>query len=85
MIYTNPLYGFLRTLSLFITGRVKFDKSVTGSIIKMQDGRSYCIFRRVIIGRIIKKNRKAEALFIVRFKPKIAIKKNIRLIYLRRS
>ena len=79
MIYTNPLFGFLRTLFLFILGRVQFNKEVVGATIVMPDGREFKIFRRVVIKKFIKKNESPLGLFIVCFTPTMDIKKNIRL------
>ncbi|MFH2011526.1 MAG: hypothetical protein ABIJ37_02290 [Pseudomonadota bacterium] len=79
MIYTNPLYGFIITLFLFLMGRVHFSKHEIGSMMLMNDGKDFVIFRRVIIKRLIRKDQKPEGLFIVRFTPKMDIKKNIRL------
>lgn len=69
MIFTNPIYGFIKTLFLFITGRVSFIKEDVGKKILMEDGKVYTVFRRVIIKRFINKKRKPEGLFIIRFKP----------------
>ena len=79
MLYTNPLYGFLMTLFLFLMGRVQFLKQEVGSTIAMKDGQRFKIFRRVIIKRFNGKSQTPEALFIVRFSPKMEIRKNIGL------
>jgi hypothetical protein len=79
MIYTNPLLGFIRTLLLFLTGRVRFYKQDVGSSIVMEDGKEFTIFRRVIIKDFYHKEQTPEALFIVCFTPVMDIAKNIRL------
>jgi hypothetical protein len=79
MIYTNPIFGVFRTLWLFITGRVRFIKSVVGSTIIMEDGKRFTIFRRVKIKKYFGRTENPQGLFIVQFTPKMDIKKNIRL------
>jgi hypothetical protein len=79
MIYTNPLYGFVRTLLLFIGGRVQFNQSDVGRTILMGDGKTFEIFRRVMIKRISYHDSKPRGLFIVRFTPTMDVQKNIRL------
>jgi hypothetical protein len=79
MIYTNPLYGIIRTLFLFLTGRIRFGRPEVGATITMDDGQSFKIFRRVVIKRYLNIDKKPEALFIVRFTPKMDIKRNIKL------
>lgn len=79
MIYTNPLYGFIRTLFLFLTGRVHFSRSEVGAIIIMDDGKEFKIFRRVVIKRYMNTEKKPKALFIVQFTPKMEINRNIKL------
>ncbi len=76
---TNPLYGFIRTLLLFVTGRVFFVQKDIGKKITMEDGNVYTVFRRVIIRRFFNGNEKPEGLFIVRFKPVgMTIEENIK-------
>lgn len=79
MIFTNPLFGVIRTLWLFITGRVRFNKSAVGSAIIMSDGKRFTIFRRVKIKKYFGRNMDPQGLFIVQFTPTMDIKKNIRL------
>ena len=79
MIYTNPLYGFVKTSLLFICGRVQFSKSDLGKKILMGDGKTFEIFRRVTIKQFSDNNSKPKGLFIVRFTPKMDINKNIQL------
>jgi hypothetical protein len=79
MLYTNPLYGVIRTLFLFLTGRVKFNKEEVGKTIIMEDGKTFRIFRRVDIKRFSSVKAQPEGLFVVQFTPKMEIKKNIRL------
>jgi hypothetical protein len=64
---TNPIRGFLCTLFLFITGRVRFDRSAVGKTLQTPDGKTFRVFRRV---EILHRNRvRPEACFIVRFRP----------------
>ena len=62
---TNPVFGFINTIGLFLSGRIAFDKDVIGKSIYYKD-KEFKIFRRVKI-----KNREnSKAYFIIRFKPK---------------
>ena len=79
MIYTNPLYGFFKTLLLLVSGRVQFSKEIIGATIVMSDGAKFKIFRRIIIKKFINDNIKPKGLFNVRFTPTMDIKKNIKL------
>lgn len=79
MFYTNPVYGLIRNILLFATGRVNYVKKDKGKIVTMEDGKAYTVFRRIIIRRFINKNKKPEGLFIVRFKPVgMTIEENIK-------
>ena len=78
MFYTNPLYGSIRTLWLFITGRVKFNKSNVGNTLIMEDGKTFTIFRRGDTKKYFR-DTKPKGLFIIYFTPKMDIQKNIRL------
>jgi hypothetical protein len=79
LIYTNPIYGFIRTIFLLITGRVRLVKEDVGKRITMEDDKVYTVFRRVIIRGFEHNNRKPEGLFIVRFKPLgMTIEENIK-------
>lgn len=79
MLYTNPIYGIVRTLLLYATGRVNLVKEDIGKQITMEDGKIYTVFRRVIIKRFINKNKKPKGLFIIRFKPAhMTIEENIK-------
>ena len=79
MLYTDPIYGFIRNLLLFATWRVHYIKEDIGKNITMEDGKVYTVFRRVEIRRFFNKNRKPEGLFIIRFKPVgITVEENIR-------
>ncbi len=74
---THPLLGFLRTLFLFLTCRVAFDRKDRNREIIMEDGKRFRIFRHVRI----RTHHRAEpqAVFIVRFKPKgMSVQQNIR-------
>ncbi|MHC1685068.1 MAG: hypothetical protein AB6733_19390 [Clostridiaceae bacterium] len=78
-MYTNPIYGLIKNLLLFVTARVNYIKEDVGKVIVMEDGKRYTIFRRVIIKRFINKNKKPEALFIIRFKPiGVTVEENIK-------
>lgn len=79
MIYTNPIFGFIRTLLLFLLGRVRFSKAEVGAVMVMQDGQNFKIFRRVVIKRFFRNQEKPEGLFVVRFTPKMDLVKNIKL------
>jgi hypothetical protein len=79
MIYTNPLFGVIRTLWLFITGRIEFNKSVVGNAITMKNGKKFTIFRRVKIEKYFGNDAEPKGLFIAQFTPRMDIKKNIRL------
>ena len=62
---TNPIFGFINTSVLFLSGRIIFDKEVIGKTMFFKD-KEFEIFRRVKI-----KNRdNSKAYFIIRFKPK---------------
>ena len=64
---TNPVFGFVRTVLLFITLSVNFVRKDVGRTITMEDGQSFRIFRHV---RIRSANPKPPAgVFVVRFKP----------------
>ena len=74
---TNPVVGFLRTLWLFLSGRVVFFRKDAGKIIQMEDGHRFRIFRHVKI-RSANKERPG-GVFIVRFRPvNMGIEENIR-------
>ena len=67
---TNPLVGFLRTVLLYLTGRVKYIKSSIGKEFIMDDGKKFAVFRHIIISQTGKKHTKPQAVFIIRFQPK---------------
>lgn len=73
---TNPLAGLVRTLGLFLRGRVRFQREDVGKILETDDGVSYRIFRHVVI----RSHAPAPAaLFIVRFTVAgMSVKQNIR-------
>lgn len=79
MIYTNPVFGFLRYLLLYISGRVVFLRKEIGKKIIMEDSKDFTVFRRVVIKKYFNKGKEPEGLFIVRFTPAMEIKKNIKL------
>lgn len=75
---TSPFFGLIATISLFIRGKVKFDRAVVGRVITMPDGARFTVFRRVIIA-VPGGAPEPEAFFWVRFKPKgMGIRANIR-------
>lgn len=79
MFYANPIYGFIRTIFLYVTGRVNLVKEDKGKRIIMGDGKLYTVFRRVIIKKFINNNKKPEGLFIIKFKPSgMTIEENIK-------
>jgi hypothetical protein len=65
-VQTKPVRGFVMSLVLLATGRIRFDKSVKGKRIVTPDGKGFRIFRRV---EIKSPKPSPEARFIVRFKP----------------
>jgi hypothetical protein len=67
-IQTNPFIGFLRTIFLFLTGKIQFVKSDIGKEFTMEDGVTFKVFRRVIIRSSNKNN--PQAIFKIRFQPK---------------
>ncbi len=48
---TQPLPVIARSLKLLVTGRVKFPKERCGQCYVREDGRSYRIFREIVIAR----------------------------------
>ncbi len=64
---TNPIIGLLKTLTMFALNKFKFDSDIIGKTIKMEDGNSFQIFRRVEVKSCYKKS--PEAYFLVRFRP----------------
>lgn len=80
MIYTNPLFGFLKTLLLLAFGKIHFSKESVGATIIMSDDVEFKIFRRVIIKNLFNKDKKPKGLFIVRFTPIMDIKKKYKII-----
>lgn len=79
MLYTNPLFGIIKTFILFITGRVQFDKSIVGNRIIMKDDKAFTVFRRVVIKHFGSQDKRPEALFIIRFTPTMDLQSNIKL------
>ena len=74
---TNPIWGFLRTLFLFLSFRIRFLKKDVNRMITMEDGQVFRIFRHVRI-RAANMN-KPEGAFVVRFRPKdMTVQQNIR-------
>lgn len=74
---TNPILGFVRTILLFLTLRVKFLGEDVNRTITMEDGQAFRIFRHVSIRTA--RGKPPEGVFIVRFKPNgMTIRQNIR-------
>ena len=73
MFYTNPIYGYIRTLLRFVLCKVQFIKEDVGKTIIMEDAKSFKIFRRVRIRRYFNKNKRPQGLFIIRFALKMSI------------
>jgi hypothetical protein len=73
---TNPALGLVRTLGLFLSGRVRFNRDAVGLELETDDGMRYRVFRRVMIRR---EGPPPGALFIVRFTPAhMTVAQNIR-------
>lgn len=69
------LDGFLGTVLLFLTGRIKFNRTLNGKTLTMPDGAQFTIFRRV---EIQTGQPEPAAWFWVRFKPvRMGVKANI--------
>ena len=62
--------GFFRTVLLYLTGRVKYNKSGVGKEVKTDDGKTFTVFRHVIIRQTAKNHTKPQAVFIIQFQPK---------------
>ena len=76
---TNPLIGFLRTIMLFLTGRIKFNNASVGEVFTMEDGMKFKVFRHAIIRSANKNMSDPQAVFMVRFQPKnMTVEQNIR-------
>lgn len=74
---TNPIWGFVRTIMLFLTLRVHYPKEDVGRTITMEDGQTFRIFRHVQI-ETTNSNRPVGA-FVVRFRPEnMTVDQNIR-------
>ena len=69
------LGGFLGTVLLFLTGRVKFDRTLKGKTLTMLDGAQFTLFRRV---EIRSDQPEPQAWFWIRFQPaRMSVKANI--------
>ena len=74
---TNPMMGFLKTLWLFVSGRVEFYRKDAGKLIEMEDGHRFRVFRHVKIRSA--NPERPGGVFIVRFRPvNMGIEENIR-------
>lgn len=69
MFTTHPVYGLIKTLVLFVTGRVQFFREDVGAKLVMGDGKVFSVFRRVRIKHFFNHDKRPEAIFIIRFKP----------------
>lgn len=65
---TALIIGLANTLMLFLSQRVKFDRSVVGHRLEMPDGKVFTIFRRVAIRSTSLPE--PGAFFVVRFRLK---------------
>jgi hypothetical protein len=72
---THPLVGLVRTLFLFLTGKVVFIPASKGRQLTMENGQSFEVFRHV---KVRTDAEEPGAVFIVRFKPYMSVAKNIR-------
>ncbi len=73
---TNPFIGFIRTLFLFVTGKVRFISGSKGRRLVMEDGKEFEVFRHVrITSRTMETQ--PDAVFVVRFQPYMSTRKNI--------
>lgn len=76
---TNPCIGFLRTVLLYLTGRVRFIKSSIGKEFIIEYGKKFTVFRHVVIYTNKKKHIRPQAIFKIRFLPKdVTIEENKR-------
>jgi hypothetical protein len=74
---TNPMLGFLRTLLLFLTFRVRYPRERVDQTITMEDGQTFRVFRHVRIRAA--RSPKPEGVFVVRFRPaNMTVNQNIR-------
>jgi hypothetical protein len=67
---TNPVIGFLRTVILYLTGRIKFITDSIGKEFTMEDGVRFKVFRHVVICPANKNHNNPQAVFRIRFQPK---------------
>lgn len=74
---TNPIFGILHTLWLFLTFRVHYFREDAGMKITMKDRQSFRVFRHVQIRR--PGAPRPQGVFIVRFRPaNMTVAHNIR-------
>jgi hypothetical protein len=74
---TNPIWGVVRTILLFLSLRVHFLKKDVNKTITMEDGQTFRVFRHVRIRTAAAK--RPEGAFVVRFKPEnMTVNQNIR-------
>lgn len=65
---TNPFFGFVKALILFLTGRIHFYEDSKGRLIEM-NGQYYTVFRHVCVTPFEKAENDPEAVFRVVFQP----------------
>ena len=76
---TNPIIGFIKTIYLFILGRVKYFPQDAGKEFVMEDGQKFTVFRHIKIKPSMNQKPMPEAIFKIRFKPKnMGIQQNIK-------
>jgi hypothetical protein len=74
---TNPVVGFLKTIILFICGRIVFIKQDQNRQIIMEDGMRFRVFRHVKVRT--KNSAEPKGVFVVRFRPRgMTVQQNIR-------
>jgi hypothetical protein len=74
---TNPVWGFVRAIFLFLCLRVNFPRNDVGRMITMEDGQTFRVFRHVSIST--SSPERPQGVFIVRFKPNhVTVNQNIR-------
>jgi hypothetical protein len=64
----NPLSAFVQTHKYWLQGRLHFPRSRVGSAMQMPDGRTYTIFRQVIVDPASAQTPAPDAIFQVKFR-----------------
>lgn len=62
----NPIYAFITTLSVILTGQIRFKRDDIGKTVQMLDGHRFTVFRHAIRRPKIEKGHE-PAVFCVRF------------------